>query len=90
MPHDTTTSRRKDAHLDLCATEEVAPVENSTLLGDVKLVHCAMPELSLDEVDLSTRLFGKTLKAPLMITGMTGGSERAEAVNCDLAAAAEA
>jgi isopentenyl-diphosphate delta-isomerase len=90
MPHDTTTSRRKDAHLDLCATEEVAPAENSTLLGDVKLVHCAMPELSIDEVELSTRLFGKTLKAPLMITGMTGGSDRAEQVNRDLATAAEA
>jgi isopentenyl-diphosphate delta-isomerase len=90
MPDDTTTSRRKDAHLDLCASEEVAPVENATLLGDVKLVHCAMPELSLDEVELSTRLFGKTLKAPLMITGMTGGSDRAEAVNRDLATAAEA
>ena len=33
--HDETTARRKDAHLDLCATEEVAPVENATLLGDV-------------------------------------------------------
>src|SRR5689334_24130560 len=62
-PDDTTTSRRKDAHLDLCATEEVAPVENSTLLDCVKLVHSAMPELSLGDVDLSTRLFGKTLKA---------------------------
>ncbi len=89
-PDDTTTSRRKDAHLDLCATEEVAPVQNSTLLDCVKLVHSAMPELSLDEVDLSTRLFGKTLKAPLLITGMTGGSDRAGQVNRELAEAAEA
>src|SRR5207244_1668357 len=74
MPDDTTTSRRKDAHLDLCATGEVAPKENSTLLECVKLLHSAMPELQLSDVDLSTRLFGKTLKAPLLVTGMTGGS----------------
>ncbi|MBK7863343.1 MAG: type 2 isopentenyl-diphosphate Delta-isomerase [Archangiaceae bacterium] len=90
MPDDTTTSRRKDAHLDLCATEEVAPRENSTLLECVKLVHSAMPELQVSDIDLSTRLFGKTLKAPLLITGMTGGSERAAQVNRDLAEAAEA
>jgi isopentenyl-diphosphate delta-isomerase len=89
MHDDTTTSRRKDAHLDLCATEEVAPSENSTLLECVKLVHSAMPELSVDDVELSTRLFGKTLKAPLLITGMTGGSERAGQVNRELAEAAE-
>ncbi len=85
----TETSRRKDAHLDLCATGDVAPAENSTLLECVKLLHCAMPELSVGQVSLSTKLFGKTLKAPLVITGMTGGTERAGAVNRDLARAAE-
>ncbi len=85
----TLTSRRKDAHLDLCATGDVVPQENSTLLQCVKLLHCAMPELSVSQVSLSTRLFGKTLKAPLMITGMTGGTDRAGAVNRDLARVAE-
>jgi isopentenyl-diphosphate delta-isomerase len=85
-----TTSRRKDAHLDLCATEEVAPTENSTLFECVKLVHCAMPELAVSQVQLETKWFGKPLKAPLLITGMTGGSERAMRVNRELAEAAEA
>jgi isopentenyl-diphosphate delta-isomerase len=90
-PHSaaTETSRRKDAHLDLCATGDVAPAENSTLLHCVKLVHCAMPELSVDQVSLKTRLFGKELKAPLLITGMTGGTERAGQVNRELALVAE-
>lgn len=91
-PHpmlDLTTARRKDAHLDLCANEEVAPAENSTLFECVRLVHCAMPELSYDTLDLSMPWFGKTLKAPILITGMTGGTERAGAVNRDLAQVAE-
>jgi isopentenyl-diphosphate Delta-isomerase len=87
--HDETTARRKDAHLDLCATEEVAPVENSTLLNDVRLIHCAMPELAFEQVSLSVSWFGKTLKAPILMTGMTGGTERAGQVNRDLAQVAE-
>lgn len=86
---DDQTSRRKDSHLDLCAEGDVAPAENSTLLECVRLLHCAMPELAVGEVDLTCRWFGKTLRAPLLITGMTGGSERAGQVNQDLAQVAE-
>lgn len=88
MPEDS-TARRKDSHLDLCANEEVEPAQNRTLFDDVRLVHCAMPELALTEVDLSATLFGKPVKAPLMMTGMTGGTDRAGAVNRDLAMLAE-
>jgi isopentenyl-diphosphate delta-isomerase len=83
------TAKRKDAHLDLCASEEVEPKQNSTLLDQVKLVHCAMPELAVDEVAPGTTWWGKALRYPLMVTGMTGGTERAQAVNKDLAWLAE-
>jgi isopentenyl-diphosphate delta-isomerase len=86
---EETTARRKDSHLDLCATGDVEPAENSTLLECVKLVHCAMPELDVEEVDLSTEFLGKRLRYPLLVTGMTGGTERAGAVNKDLALLAE-
>jgi len=89
MPN-TPTSRRKDEHLDLAATGDVAPSGNSALFDDVRLVHCAMPELAVKDVELSTTLFGKKLNAPLLVTGMTGGTERAAEVNRQLAAAAEA
>jgi isopentenyl-diphosphate delta-isomerase len=83
------TARRKDAHLDLCAQAEVEPEENNTLFDCVRLVHCAMPEMAVSDVSLTTELFGKTLRHPLMVTGMTGGTDRAEAVNRDLATLAE-
>lgn len=86
---DERTSRRKDEHLELCATAEVAPKENSALFECVRLVHCAMPELAVSELDLSTRFLGKTLKAPILVSGMTGGTERAAQVNRELATVAE-
>ncbi|MGZ6071863.1 MAG: type 2 isopentenyl-diphosphate Delta-isomerase [Myxococcaceae bacterium] len=83
------TARRKDAHLDLCAQGDVEPDGNSTLLDCVHLVHSALPELALDDVDLTVTLWGKVLRAPLLVTGMTGGTERAREVNRDLAQVAE-
>jgi isopentenyl-diphosphate delta-isomerase len=86
---EDSTARRKDAHLDLCATGDVEPTGNSTLLECVRLVHCAMPEMAVEDVDLTTPFLGKRLRYPLLITGMTGGTERAGAVNRDMALLAE-
>ena len=80
---------RKDAHLSLCATAEVEPKENSALFEHMHFVHDALPELSLGEIDTEIEWLGKRLAAPLLITGMTGGTPRAQAVNRALAAAAE-
>ncbi|HEY3586643.1 MAG TPA: type 2 isopentenyl-diphosphate Delta-isomerase [Myxococcaceae bacterium] len=88
MP-EAPTARRKDAHLDLCAQGDVEPDGNSTLLDCVHLVHNALPELALDEVELTLSLWGKVLRAPLLVTGMTGGTDRAREVNRDLAQVAE-
>ena len=80
---------RKADHLDLCATDQVAFQAKTTLLEQVQLIHEALPELSTDEVDLSTDLAGKQLRAPIVIAAMTGGLDRAEAINKDLASIAD-
>jgi len=82
-------AERKRSHLDLCAHEEVEFSAKSTLLEEVDLIHNALPELALDDLDLSVDFLGKRLRAPLLITGMTGGTEEAFAVNRDLASIAE-
>ncbi len=81
---------RKDEHLDLCATKEVGFRARGTLLDNVRLVHQALPELRVDDVDLSVEILGKRLRAPLIIAGMTGGTSRAGRINQELAAVAEA
>lgn len=82
--------RRKNEHLDLCLEAPVESPPDLSLFGAVNLLHDALPELDLDQIDLSARVLGRTLKAPLVVTGMTGGTDRARAVNRDLARAAEA
>jgi isopentenyl-diphosphate delta-isomerase len=82
-------SRRKDDHLDLAARGEVGFRSKTTLLEHVELIHDALPELSRDELELGVRLLGKRLRAPLVLAGMTGGTERAREINRDLASIAE-
>lgn len=80
---------RKGDHLTLCATEDVGFRTATTLLEDVRLIHDALPELSLDEIDLSIRVLGKSLRAPIFIASMTGGTEEAARINRELASIAE-
>jgi len=54
-----------------------------------RFIHQALPELDLHAVDLTTRLFNKPLKAPVLISSMTGGTEQAQQINLNLAAAAQ-
>ena len=82
-------SQRKLDHLDLCAEEDVEYRGKTTLLDDVELLHDSLPELDFDAIDTTTTLFGRALAAPLLITGMTGGAERARDINRDLAAVAQ-
>jgi isopentenyl-diphosphate delta-isomerase len=79
---------RKRSHLELCATQDVEH-HGRTLLDDVHLLHDALPELSIDEIDLATELLGRRVEAPILISGMSGGTPEAGRLNRALAAAAE-
>ena len=82
-------AERKQAHLDLCLREDVEAAAKTTLLEEVELVHDALPDIALDEVDLSIEWLGKRLAAPLLISSMTGGTATAQRINRDLASLAE-
>jgi isopentenyl-diphosphate delta-isomerase len=88
MP-DSSISDRKADHIELCAEGDVGFKQTSTLLGCVRLVHDALPDMKLSEVDTSVVLLGKTLRAPIVIAAMTGGTEKAAQINRDLASIAE-
>jgi isopentenyl-diphosphate delta-isomerase len=81
---------RKADHIALCISDDVGFHGKTTLFEDMELVHDALPELALDEIDLSCSFAGKRLRAPLFIAAMTGGTAKAEAINRDLATVAEA
>src|SRR5271165_6142589 len=56
---------------------------------DVNLVPASLPEISQDQIDVTTTFLGHRLGAPLLIPGMTGGHHDATDINGRLAQAAE-
>ena len=89
MSEVTPTSDRKADHIRVNLEEDVQS-GLTTGLESVHFEHNALPELDMGEIDLGLSLFGRHLKAPILISSMTGGTERAGAINSTLARAAQA
>lgn len=81
--------QRKSDHIRINLEEDVNFRQLTTGLEKYHFLHQMLPEINLAEVDTSVSFLGKTLKAPLLISSMTGGTEQARQINRTLAEAAE-
>ncbi len=88
MPEVAPTASRKADHIRVNLTQDVQS-GLTTGLERYRFLHQALPERSLDQVDLGSVFLGHKLRAPLLISSMTGGTEQAQAINRALAEAAE-
>jgi isopentenyl-diphosphate Delta-isomerase len=89
MTKVTQISSRKASHIRINLEENVSSGLTSGL-EKYHFTHRALPELDLDEVDLSVQIFQKRLNSPLLISSMTGGTQEAGEINLKLAEAAQA
>jgi isopentenyl-diphosphate delta-isomerase len=81
---------RKADHIRINLEEDVQFPRLTTGLGRYRFVHQALPELDLAAIDAGSSLLGKTLRVPLLISSMTGGTDQAERINRNLAVGAQA
>ena len=81
-------SSRKDAHIDLALNPETNS-EGKNSFDRMSFRHCALPELDIAAIDITTSFCNQRLSAPMMIGAMTGGTARAEAINRALATVAQ-
>jgi len=88
MKKDTELVSRKSDHIQINLERDVRSAL-TTGLEKYRFIHEALPELDLNRVDATLRLFGKTLSAPILISSMTGGTDRAGTINLRLAEAAQ-
>src|SRR5256884_2049355 len=86
MAEPSKTEQRKAEHVNIILQENVSAEYN--YWNDVRLVHTALPEIDLDDIDVSVKFFGKRLQAPLVISSMTGGFGMGKEINSNLAKAA--
>jgi isopentenyl-diphosphate delta-isomerase len=78
---------RKAEHIDL-ALEDGMQL-HASYFDDYLFDHHALPEIDYDDLDLNVEFIGRHLRAPLLISCMTGGTEQATKINRNLAVAAE-
>jgi isopentenyl-diphosphate delta-isomerase len=82
-----TTSERKLDHIRICLEKSVE--SDVRPFQDLELVHRALPEMDMAEVDAGCRFLGRRLSAPLVICAMTGGHFETREINANLAQAAQ-
>lgn len=66
------SEKRKDEHV--LFARKINRSEND--FDHVHLINHGLNRLKLDEIDLSTTIFGKEFPLPIYINAMTGGTEK--------------
>lgn len=82
-------SDRKADHIRINLDEDVNFHQLTAGFERYRFVHQALPELDLSQVETGVTLFGKRLAAPILVSSMTGGTERAGLINQRLAEAVQ-
>jgi len=82
------TKKRKGEHVEIVLKKDVQ-YASGTGLDKIKFAHSALPHTNLDRIQCRTLFLGKRLELPFMVTAATGGYQKAEKINRDLAAACQ-
>lgn len=78
---------RKEEHITIPLEYDVQHSVN--YFKDIKLIHHAIPEIDLEEINLTINFFKKKISAPICISAITGGHPLSREINEILAKAAE-
>jgi isopentenyl-diphosphate delta-isomerase len=79
---------RKNEHLDIVLSGR-GRAQRGAGFDEIVFEHTALPEISFDDIELSTHFAGKRINAPLLVSAMTGGPARAADINRNLAIACQ-
>lgn len=88
MPKVTPIGSRKNDHIRINLEKDTRS-GLTTGLENYHFQHRALPEIDFDQIDLSQELFGRKIKAPILVSSMTGGTQEAAQINRTLAAAVQ-
>lgn len=88
MDNLNNTSKRKDEHIQICLNDNVS-YRKSNGFEKYQFIHDATTEVKIEEINLNTSFLGKDISFPIIISSMTGGTNRAGKLNEKLAKAAQ-
>jgi isopentenyl-diphosphate Delta-isomerase len=77
--------QRKAEHVQVALAHDIAAPQSASW-NDIHLIHQALPEVDLDEIDTATDYLGHRLRYPIFISSLTGGHPDVAIINERLAA----
>jgi isopentenyl-diphosphate delta-isomerase len=77
-------SDRKSEHVKLCLTDKVS-YKKSNGFDFYDFIHFAATDIEYDKIELSQKIFNKTIDYPFFISCMTGGYKGSLKINSELA-----
>ena len=80
---------RKDQHIEICNNLDVESSDRYTGFSKVNFMPDAWPNLDFKDLDTTQNFLGREFSYPILITGMTGGVNKGEGINRNLALMAE-
>ncbi len=80
--------QRKIEHVTVALRHDVTAAQAASWT-DIHLVHRALPEVDVDQIDTSVTFLGRTLRYPIVVSALTGGHPDVAAINERLASIAE-
>ena len=89
LKNNSNTQTRKADHLRICLEENVQFNKLTNGFDKYRFSHTCLPEIDLQDIDLTTTFLGKKINSPLLISSMTGGTKQAQTINYRLAEAAQ-
>ncbi|MEA1993274.1 MAG: type 2 isopentenyl-diphosphate Delta-isomerase [Euryarchaeota archaeon] len=78
------TKKRKNEHINYSLNKNVQSFKTAGF-EDVEFIHNAVPEVNFNEINTEIDIFGRKLNCPLVISAITGGTERAKKINKNIA-----
>lgn len=79
---DNKREQRKNEHVEIAMAQQDATISD---FDEIRFVHHSIPNIDVDDVNIQSELKDFTLKQPLYINAMTGGSEWTKEINEKLA-----
>jgi len=81
---DEYIEERKLEHIKIILDEDIN-YRVSTWFENIHLIHNALPEMDLDNIDTRVEFLGRVFNHPILIDSMTGGTRKAMEINRALA-----
>ena len=80
--------QRKAEHVNVSLQHDITAPQSASW-ADVRLIHQALPEVDVDEIDTSVEFLGRRLRYPIFISSLTGGHPDVTTINARLATIAQ-